>query len=325
MEISLYNTILQYQKIEYALFDENYKLTSCTPSLKKRMGGTLAGVQLIDFFPELVGYEDTINAIFQRERPALILENIRSFYFEPQNYIRISIYPYREGMLVILQDVTDFSEQEQTVIQHRNELNLISEQLFLDLQRSNETIEQTYETTMEGWAIALELRDYETKGHSRRVIDMTLRLARQMGVSEKEIVHYRRGALLHDIGKMCIPDHILLKNRALSDEEWVVMRKHPTYALIMLSQITFLRPALIIPYCHHERWDGAGYPNGLKGDRIPLEARIFAVADVWDALRSDRPYRQAWSEITALDYIRDQSGTQFDPAVVNAFLKLIGE
>jgi PAS domain S-box-containing protein len=195
--------------------------------------------------------------------------------------------------------------------------------LFDGLQRSNYELALAYDATIEGWSRALDLRDKETEGHSQRVTDLTLQLARAMGLSESELVHARRGALLHDIGKMGVPDSILLKPGPLSDEEWVIMRKHPLYAYDMLSPITFLRPALDIPYLHHEKWDGTGYPRGLKGEQIPPAARIFAVVDVWDALRSDRPYRPAWSEELAREHIASQAGTHFDPNVVSKFLGLL--
>jgi putative nucleotidyltransferase with HDIG domain len=180
-----------------------------------------------------------------------------------------------------------------------------------------------YETTLEGWAKTLELRDRETEGHSQRVLDLTTRLARKLGVPDEEMIHLQRGALLHDIGKMGIPDSILMKEGSLSDEEWGVMKKHPIMAKDMLSSIPFLQNATDIPYCHHEKWDGSGYPNGLKENEIPLSARIFALVDVWDALRSDRPYRKAWSDDDSLDYIHEQSGRHFDPAVVKAFDEII--
>ncbi len=172
-----------------------------------------------------------------------------------------------------------------------------------------------YDTTIEGWSRALDLRDKETEGHSRRVTARTLALVEAMGLSGAELVHARRGALLHDIGKMGIPDAILLKPGPLSEEEWVEMRKHPTYANDLLSPITYLRPALDIPYSHHEKWDGTGYPRGLVGEEIPLVARIFAVADVADALLSDRPYRPAWSQERVQAHIAALAGTHFDPAV----------
>ncbi len=193
--------------------------------------------------------------------------------------------------------------------------------LFDDLQRSNDELALAYDTTLEGWSRALDLRDRETEGHTRRVTDMTLLLARAMGMGESELLQIRRGALLHDIGKMGIPDAILLKPGPLTDQEWEIMRRHPIYAHALLSPIPFLQPALDIPYCHHEKWDGSGYPRGLKREEIPLPARIFAVIDVWDALRSDRPYRPAWPEEKVLQHIALLSGSHFDPAVVETFLR----
>ncbi|MBK8421481.1 PAS domain S-box protein [Candidatus Villigracilis saccharophilus] len=180
-----------------------------------------------------------------------------------------------------------------------------------------------YDTTLEGWVQALELRDHETEGHTRRVVEMTIDLARSMGVSEDEVIEIRRGALLHDIGKMGIPDSVLLKPGTLNEREWEIMRQHPDYAYRLLTPIEYLRPVLDIPYCHHERWDGTGYPRGLKNEEIPLAARIFAIVDVWDALTSDRPYRLAWSKEKALKHISEQSNKHFDPAVVEAFLKIV--
>ena len=199
--------------------------------------------------------------------------------------------------------------------------------LFLGLlvQEHNTTQQRlvTYDVTLEGLSRALDLRDKETEGHSQRVTHLAVRLAEAMGVPKKELAYIRWGALLHDIGKMGIPDAILLKPARLTEEEWAIMRRHPVYAYELLSPIPYLRALLDIPYCHHEKWDGTGYPRGLKSEEIPLTARIFAVADVWDALRSDRPYRPAWSAQKAREYIREQSGTHFDPQVVEVFLRLI--
>jgi putative nucleotidyltransferase with HDIG domain len=191
--------------------------------------------------------------------------------------------------------------------------------LFEELQKSNADLSRAYDTTLDGWSRALDLRDKETEGHSARVTDMTLSLARLMGFKQEQLTHIRRGALLHDIGKMGVPDSILLKPGPLDDAEWAIMKMHPVYAVELLSPIEHLRPALDIPYSHHEKWDGSGYPRGLKGEQIPLEARIFAVVDVWDALRSNRPYRAGWPVERVVEHIRAGSGSHFDPRVVEAF------
>ncbi|HET9589410.1 MAG TPA: HD domain-containing phosphohydrolase [Anaerolineales bacterium] len=193
--------------------------------------------------------------------------------------------------------------------------------LFQGLQRSNLELAMAYDATIEGWSHALDLRDKDTEGHTVRVTEKALKLARALGVAEDQLVHMRRGGLLHDIGKMAVPDDILLKPKPLTDEEWAIMRRHPQLAYDWLVSIPFLRPALDIPYYHHEKWDGTGYPHGLKGERIPLAARIFAVVDVWDALTNDRPYRKAWPHPRAIEYIRRQSGTYFDPQIVEVFLR----
>lgn len=181
---------------------------------------------------------------------------------------------------------------------------------------------KAYDETLAGWSRALDARDKETEGHSQRVTEMTLRLAQALGTDEDQMRYLRWGALLHDMGKMGIPDSILLKPGKLTEEEWVIMRRHPQIALEMLSPIEFLRPALDIPYCHHEKWDGTGYPRGLKGEQIPRAARIFAAADVWDALSHDRPYRPAWPFDKVREHIREEAGRHFDPQVVAAFLDM---
>jgi putative nucleotidyltransferase with HDIG domain len=183
-------------------------------------------------------------------------------------------------------------------------------------------LQDAYESTLEGWAAALDLRDKETEGHSQRVTVLTVRLAEQMGVSKEFLIHVRQGALLHDIGKMAVPDDILHKKGPLTEQEKAVMRQHPVNAYNMLYPIAYLRSALDIPFCHHEKWDGTGYPRGLKGEEIPLAARIFTVIDVWDALRSDRPYRKAWAAQETLAYIQEQAGKSLDPNVVRHFVQL---
>ena len=197
--------------------------------------------------------------------------------------------------------------------------------LFENLERANIELTMAYDATIEGWSQALELRDQETQGHSARVMEATLRLGAAMGLSDKDLHDIRRGVLLHDIGKMGIPDSILHKPGPLTNDEWIIMRKHPQYAYDMLAPIAYLRSALDIPYCHHEKWDGSGYPRGLRGETIPLAARLFAVVDVYDALTTDRAYRKAWSRERAIEYIINESGKHFDPAIVSAFLKLIQE
>lgn len=203
-------------------------------------------------------------------------------------------------------------------------LAIANAQLFESVQIAAAEIRCAYDATLEGWSLALELRDEETSGHTERAAALAVELAEELGVPESQLSHVRRGALLHDIGKMAVPDAILRKAGSLTDDEWAVMRKHPEYARQFLSQIEYLEPALDIPYCHHERWNGTGYPRGLRGEQIPLPARIFAVIDVYDALTSDRPYRKAWSKAEAMAHIRLQAGIHFDPDVVEAFLARVG-
>ncbi len=192
-----------------------------------------------------------------------------------------------------------------------------------DLLQAHHELQDAYEATLKGWVRALDLRCNETGDHSRRVSLLTVELARLMGINEDELLHVRRSALLHDIGKMAVPDSILQKPGPLTEAEWDIMRKHPQFAIEMLNPIEYLRPALVIPLNHHERWDGTGYPQGIKGEEIPLTARIFAVIDVWDALSSDRPYRKAWPYEKIVEYMREQSGTHFDPKVVALFLQMM--
>ena len=195
--------------------------------------------------------------------------------------------------------------------------------LFDELQKSNAELILAYDTTIEGWARALELRDEETEGHTQRVTETTVEVAQNLGVKPEELVHVRRGALLHDIGKMAVPDTILMKDGPLTPEELAVMQEHPAHAFKMLSPIAYLRPALDIPYCHHEKWDGTGYPRKLKGEQIPLPARIFSLADTWDALVNERRYHKAWSFEKAAEHIRGLSGSAFDPQLVEPFLEFV--
>jgi putative nucleotidyltransferase with HDIG domain len=192
----------------------------------------------------------------------------------------------------------------------------------MSLEAANAELQIAYEATLQGWVRALDLRDKETEGHTQRVTALTQELARKMDFDEKDLVHIKRGALLHDIGKMGIPDGILLKPGGLTPKERELMQQHPDLAYEMLSPIEFLKPAIAIPYCHHEKWDGSGYPRGLRGDQIPLAARIFSVVDVWDALTSDRPYREPLDRAEVRRHIREEAGSHFDPKVVDVFLKM---
>jgi putative nucleotidyltransferase with HDIG domain len=198
--------------------------------------------------------------------------------------------------------------------------SFMSNEIVHTLQLAQIELSLTYEATVEAFARALEMRDREPVGHTHQVTEITVRLARVVGVDEEAMPHLRRGALLHDIGKLGVPESIVQKSGSLTDQEWNVMRLHPQIAYDLLSPIVYLHSALEIPYCHHERWDGSGYPQGLKGDQIPLAARIFAVVDVWDALISDRPFRKAWSEYQASRYLKEHSGSYFDPQIVDVFL-----
>ena len=225
---------------------------------------------------------------------------------------------FRDGDLAL---IDAFADQAAVAIHNAR--------LFEDLKRSNFQLEAAnleleiaYEATLNGWVRALDLRDKETEGHTQRVTVLTERLARAMGVEGVDLLHVTRGALLHDIGKMAIPDGILLKPGQLTDDERKLIQKHPVYAYEMLSPIEFLRPALDIPYCHHEKWDGSGYPRGLRGEDIPFSARIFPVIDVWDALTSDRPYRKRMPQNVVFQHIQADSGKHFDPRVVNAFMEM---
>jgi len=267
--------------------------------------------------PNLMENENSL-----KRSPLLAEEGFVSYYCVPliaKGQVRGVLEIFHRAPLEPDQEWLDFLES----LGRQAAIAIDNATLFSDLERSNTDLVNAYDATLEGWSRALDMRDKETEGHCERVTEMTLRLARSLGMRNDELVYARRGALLHDIGKMGIPDGILLKPGSLSDQEWEIMRKHPVYAYELLSPISFLRSALDIPYCHHEKWDGTGYPRGLKGEQIPLAARIFAVVDVLDALRSERPYRPAWTKEKAFEYIQEQSGRHFDPKVVNALFETI--
>lgn len=225
------------------------------------------------------------------------------------NRARAGIFQMQDQNLI-----TAFADQAAVAIDNAR--------LFDDLQDKNRELEEAYQATLEGWVSALDMRDKETEGHTQRVTVLTQRLAKALGVNDNVMVHITRGALLHDIGKMAIPDGILLKPGPLTNDERELMKKHPVYAFDMLKRIEFLLPAIDIPHYHHEKWDGTGYPDGLSGDAIPFPARIFPVVDVWDALTSDRPYRKGLPQDEVRARIKADSGSHFDPNVVDVFLEM---
>jgi response regulator RpfG family c-di-GMP phosphodiesterase len=223
------------------------------------------------------------------------------------------------GPLTLNADEVDFLESLAT----QAAIAIDNATLFADLQRTNVELNLAYDATIAGWARVLEARGIESPGHTRRVADLTVQVARAAGVSDGELIHVRRGALLHDIGMLGVSETVLLKPGALTPSDTRHVQKHPEYGFEILAPIAYLRPAVDIAYCHHERWDGSGYPRQLRGESIPLAARLFAVVDVWDALCSDRPFRRAWPEARAREYLREQAGILFDPYAVSMFMRSI--
>jgi len=263
-----------------------------------------------------------LNEVFTRNQ-LIVDERFASYYAVPlitKGEVKGVLEIFHRSRLNPDHEWLDFLETlgGQTAIAVENSM------LFQGLQRSNFELAMAYDATIEGWSRALDLRDHETEGHTQRVTDMTLKLAHKMGLSDERLIAIRRGALLHDIGKMGVPDYILHKPEELTDEEQQIMRQHPQLAYKMLEPIAYLRDSLDIPFCHHEKWDGTGYPRRLAGTQIPLEARLFAIVDVWDAVTTDRPYRKSWSRQKALEYIRAESGKHFDPQLVEIFLQELG-
>ena len=301
--------------------------------LQLRLGEGLAGrsvqqrraIHITDLYQAdgvEAGLEDTISVSALAALKYLEVEDFVSYHAIPliaKGQMQGVLEIFKRSPLPVDQEWITFSE----MLAGQTALAIDNGHLFENLQRSNLELTLAYDATIQGWSQALELRDEETEGHTLRVTDMTLRLIQAMGLKQEEIEHARRGSLLHDIGKIAVPDSILLKPGPLDEHEWSVMRQHPQYAYNMLSPIAYLAPAIHIPWCHHEKWDGSGYPRGLKGEAIPLVARLFAIVDVYDALTSNRPYRQAWTVDKALEYIRAHTGTHFDPKVVEAFLDLL--
>lgn len=335
MDNKFFQFILEKEKIEFALFTRSLKLSVWSDNLYTYLSSNLelhADLKISDLFSELEGYEDIFKKMITDETEPLILDRIEKYNLSQKlpadlvserEFYSLEVFPFNGQILFILRDVTMEANLEKTIMQRRNELDLANVSLIKELRKANEDLVQAYISTLEGWAHALELRDYETEGHSRRVVEMTKKMGKWMGIEEEDLQYYCYGALLHDIGKMGIPDSILKKPANLDEEEWEIMKRHPIFALDMLLPIKYLAKSLEIPYYHHEKWDGSGYPEGLKGEEIPLSARIFSIIDVYDALNSKRPYHKAQSKESIIQYLRDQSGKQFDPKIVEVFLSHI--
>lgn len=312
------------QAIEGLLEGEGYNLhfESCSRKVIRVAHDLLPDVILLDvMMPDLNGFE-----VCEQIRQDPILAEVP--------ILMVTAMDDREAMLRGLSaGADDFLAKPIDRLEFRLRLRTITRldryrKLYQErtkIEQARDELREAYEKTIEGWASALDLRDRETEGHSQRVKNMTVSLSRAIGISGDALTYIAWGALLHDMGKLAVPDKILHKIGQLSEAEWKIMRKHPEYSYEMLSPIKYLRPAIDIPYCHHEKWDGSGYPRGLKGEEIPLAARIFALVDVWDALTSNRPYRSAWLKEDVKGYIMQESGKHFDPNLVGLFLSFCSQ
>jgi putative nucleotidyltransferase with HDIG domain len=316
----------------YTLELGNLLLGATTPPLPTQFPDELRRAFLGDH-PHILEAVNTKAPVYLEDARTVEITPAEKTVIETRHLISILYFPLllKEDVIgVFIVGSTDkvrkFSSNEIDlcyILSFQVSLAVANAQLFQRAQQALVDLSHAYDATLMGWSQVLDMRDHVTDEHTHRVADLTMKLAVQMGVPEVDLGHVRRGALLHDIGKMAIPDSILQKPGLLTDEEMNIMRTHPVMAYTILSQIDYLAPAMDIPYCHHEKWDGTGYPRGLKGEHIPLVAQIFSIIDVYDALTSDRPYRKAWTEQAAIDYIKEQNGKQFNPQVVEAFLELL--
>ena len=318
----------------YTLEGETLLLGATSPGLPPQFPDELRFALLKDH-PHIQKAVTEMAPVYLQDARTVSLSAAEQSVVEARGLISILYFPLvlKEsaiGVFIIgsTRSIRQFSNTEielSYVLSAQVSLAIANAQLYKKAQEAIVDLTWAYDATLEGWSRVLDMRDHETDEHTHRVADLTVALARRMGIPEAELGQIRRGALLHDIGKMAIPDSILQKPGDLSKEEEAMMRTHPEKALHILSQIGYLIPAMDIPYYHHEKWDGTGYPRGLVGEEIPLPARIFAVVDVFDALTSDRPYRKAWTREKALLYLQEQSGKHFYPEAVKVFTELIGE
>ncbi len=317
--------VLLHDKQTYQL--QYYLGLGCSNPGKRFPGGSLAEKP----FAEAISLERKnlhIQDLRQIENHPSALDLIKAgftgYYGVPliaKGQVKGVLELYQRSILAPDREWLDFVE----ILAGQSAIAIETAEIFENLQQSNMELTLAYDATIQGWSQALDLRDKETEGHTQRVTEMAVQFARKLGLRQSDILNIRRGALLHDIGKIGVPDSILHKPGSLTDQEWAIMRKHPETALSLLSNIEYLHDAIEIPYCHHEKWDGSGYPRGLHGKEIPLAARLFAIIDVWDALSSDRPYRPAWSCEQVLDYIQKYKGSHFDPELVPIFIQLVKE
>ena len=318
----------------YILENEALYLGATTPPLPEQFPDELRLARLGDH-PHIRETVSTQAPVYLKDTRVASLSPAERIVVDSRHLISILYFPLllkEKSIGAFIVGTTDkirqFAEKEIelcNILSYQVSLAVANAQLYTKAQQAIVDLTEAYDATLEGWSRVLDMRDHVTDEHTHRVADLTVALASKMDFPESELGNVRRGALLHDIGKMGIPDAILQKPDVLTEAEWKIMKKHPELAYQFLSHISYLQPALDIPLCHHEKWDGTGYPRKLKGEEIPLSARIFAIIDVYDALTSDRPYRKAWEKEDALAYIREQSGKHFFPEVVDLFLEMLGE
>lgn len=316
----------------YTLENETLYLGATTPPLPPQMPEDLLHSNLEDH-PHIKNAVLTKSPVYLQDGRTELLSPAEQIVVNSRHLISILYFPLllKEDVLGVFivgttNEIRQFTNEEIDlchILAYEVSLAIANAQLYKKAQQAVIELAHAYDATLEGWSRVLDMRDHATDEHTQRVTRLTIALAEKMGIPKSEMSHVRRGALLHDIGKMAIPDSILQKPDRLSDTEMAIMRTHPEKAHEILSHIDYLSPAIDIPYCHHEKWDGTGYPRNLKGEEIPLSARLFAVVDVFDALTSDRPYRKAWEKEKALTYIQEQSGKHFFPDAVEAFVALL--